>query len=93
MDLRETGCEDGRWMELTQDRVQWQALVMAVLILRVLLPDNWLTMTNIAADLNSKWYCKQHKNEGDKFVEYSDLGLLNFCETKCIKSYNRIPLS
>jgi hypothetical protein len=22
MDLRETGCEDGRWMELFQDRVQ-----------------------------------------------------------------------
>jgi len=23
MDLREIGCEDGRWMELAQDRVQW----------------------------------------------------------------------
>jgi hypothetical protein len=22
MNLRETGCEDGRWMELVQDRVQ-----------------------------------------------------------------------
>jgi len=22
MDLREIGCEDGRWMELAQDRVQ-----------------------------------------------------------------------
>jgi len=31
MDLREIGCEDGRWMELAQDRVQWQALVLAVL--------------------------------------------------------------
>jgi len=30
-------CEDGRWMELTQDRVQWWALVLAVLKLRVLL--------------------------------------------------------
>jgi hypothetical protein len=27
-------------MELAQDRVQWQALVLAVLNLRVLLPDN-----------------------------------------------------
>jgi hypothetical protein len=40
MDLRETGCEDGRWMELAQDRVQWQTLVLAVLNLRVLLPEN-----------------------------------------------------
>ena len=33
------GCEDGRWMELAQDRVQWQALALAVLNLLVLLPD------------------------------------------------------
>jgi len=38
MDLREIGCEDGRWMELAQDRVQWQALLLAVLNLLVLLP-------------------------------------------------------
>ena len=31
MDLREIGCEDGRWMELAQDRVQCQTLVSAVL--------------------------------------------------------------
>jgi hypothetical protein len=31
--------KDGRWMELAQDRVQWQALVLAVLKLRVLLPQ------------------------------------------------------
>jgi hypothetical protein len=37
MDLIEMGCEDGRWMELAQDRVQWQALVLAVLNLLVLL--------------------------------------------------------
>jgi hypothetical protein len=24
MDLREAGCEDGRWMELAQDHVQWR---------------------------------------------------------------------
>jgi len=39
MDLREIGCEDGRWMELAQDCVQWQALVLAVLSLLVLLPE------------------------------------------------------
>jgi hypothetical protein len=37
MDLREIGCEDGRWMDLAQDRVQWQALVLAVLKLLVLI--------------------------------------------------------
>ena len=40
MDLREIGCEDGRWIELAQDRVQWQALVLAVLNLLVLLPES-----------------------------------------------------
>jgi len=39
MDPREIVCEDGRWMELAQDRVQWQALVLAVLNLLVLLPE------------------------------------------------------
>jgi hypothetical protein len=33
MDLRETGCEDGGWMELAQDRVNWKALALAVLTL------------------------------------------------------------
>jgi hypothetical protein len=42
MDLREMGCEDGRWMELAQDRVQWRALMLAVLNLRVLLPESQL---------------------------------------------------
>jgi hypothetical protein len=36
------GCEDGRWMELAQHRVQWRALVLAVLNLRVLLRESWL---------------------------------------------------
>jgi hypothetical protein len=43
VDLREICCEDGRWMELAQDPVQWQALVLAVLNLRVLLPDSWFS--------------------------------------------------
>jgi hypothetical protein len=34
----EIGCEDGRWMELAQDRVQRWALVLAVLNRCVLLP-------------------------------------------------------
>ena len=40
MDLREIVCEDGRWMELAQGRVQWQALVLAVLKFLVLLPES-----------------------------------------------------
>jgi hypothetical protein len=43
MDLTEVGCDDGRWMELAQDRVQWLTLVLAVLNLRVLLPESYLT--------------------------------------------------
>ena len=39
MDLREIGCEDGRWMELAQDRVQWPAFVLAVLNLLLLLTE------------------------------------------------------
>jgi len=38
--LRGLGCEDGRWMKLAQDRVQWWTLVLAVLNLRILLPDS-----------------------------------------------------
>jgi len=36
----ETGCENGRWIELAQDRVQWQALVLTELNLCVLLPES-----------------------------------------------------
>jgi len=39
---RELGCGDGRWMKPAQDRVQWRALVLAVLKLRILLLDNYL---------------------------------------------------
>jgi hypothetical protein len=42
MDLMEIHCEDGRWMELAQDRVQWWALVLAVLNRCVLLPESQL---------------------------------------------------
>jgi hypothetical protein len=34
------GGDDGRWMELAQDRVQRRALLLAVLNLRVLLPES-----------------------------------------------------
>jgi len=27
----EADCEDRKWMELTQDRVQWQALILVML--------------------------------------------------------------
>jgi hypothetical protein len=37
-DLMEIGCEGGRWIELSQDNVQWQILVSLVLNLQVLLP-------------------------------------------------------
>jgi hypothetical protein len=37
MGMREIDCEDRRWMELAADRVQWRALVLAVLNPRALL--------------------------------------------------------
>ena len=40
MDVGEIGFGDGRWMELAEDRVQWQALVLVVLNLLVLLPES-----------------------------------------------------
>jgi len=40
MDFREIGCGDGRWMELAQDRVEWQAFVLAVLKFLVLLQES-----------------------------------------------------
>jgi hypothetical protein len=36
--LGEICCEDGRRMELAQDCVQWQALILAALKLRIQLP-------------------------------------------------------
>jgi len=39
MDFREIGSGDGRWIELTQDRVPRYVLVLAVLKLCVLLPE------------------------------------------------------
>ena len=41
-DLREIDCEDGRWMALLQNHVQWQDLVTAVLNFQLLLPVKWL---------------------------------------------------
>jgi hypothetical protein len=38
MDLWETGWEDVEWIQSAEDRVQWRAVVSAVLKLRVLEP-------------------------------------------------------
>jgi hypothetical protein len=41
VDLREMGCQDGRWTELTQVCVQWWAVVLVVLNFRILLLEQW----------------------------------------------------
>ena len=35
MDLREVGCDPGEWIDLAEDRDQWQAYVRTVMNLRV----------------------------------------------------------
>ena len=40
MDLMEIGCEVGGWMELAYDRVQWWAMVLAVLNRCVMLSES-----------------------------------------------------
>jgi len=40
MDLKEIYCENGKWMELAQDRVELWALVLAVLNRCVLLAES-----------------------------------------------------
>jgi len=53
MDLREISCEDGRWIELAQDRVQWQAFVLAVLNRLVLLPGSYVSIYSVSATVAS----------------------------------------
>jgi hypothetical protein len=40
MDVMEIGCEDGSWMEVAEDCVQWCALVLAMLNFCVLLAES-----------------------------------------------------
>ena len=35
MDLREMGCDAGDWIDLPQDRIQWQAYIRTVMNLQV----------------------------------------------------------
>jgi len=41
MDLKEMVYEDGKWVKLAQDYVQWRTLILAMLKLGVLLPGSW----------------------------------------------------
>jgi hypothetical protein len=37
-----TGCEDGRWIEVSQDHVRCRGLVLAVFDRLILLPQNYI---------------------------------------------------
>jgi hypothetical protein len=39
---RQVCCGDGRWSSLSQDRVRWIALLLAVLNFRVLIPEGYV---------------------------------------------------
>jgi len=39
-DVTETDCEDGRWMELAQVRVQWQVFILEEIKLQIRLEQN-----------------------------------------------------
>jgi hypothetical protein len=84
MDPKESGREYGRWMELAQDRVQWRALVLAMLKHRVLLPEIWFNVKCVDAGLRFKSRYKMSEAR-DKYIEYSGEGLLNFYATKFMK--------
>jgi len=54
-------CEGGNWIELAQNRVEWQSLVLAVLKnLCVLLPESYL---------NSKMDLREMSCEGGRWIE------------------------
>jgi hypothetical protein len=51
MDVRETDCEDARWMELAQESAQW-CWVLVVLNLRVLLAERYIVHIIAVKDYN-----------------------------------------
>jgi hypothetical protein len=46
-DLREAGRENGRWIKLAQDRVEWPVLVLTTLI--------WALMPSACSPVTSQW--------------------------------------
>jgi hypothetical protein len=47
MVIKKTGCENRKWMELHQDRVQWRPLAPAVLNVRFMLQQFWFITRNV----------------------------------------------
>jgi hypothetical protein len=55
MYLNEIDCENERWIKMAQDRVQWRVSVLAMLKLRVLLPD-WVNIVSSSHESLTKFY-------------------------------------
>ena len=56
VDLMGVICENGRWIELAQGRVQWLAVVLALMSHRVLLSDSKMDLREI--------YCEDGRLDG-----------------------------
>jgi hypothetical protein len=46
--------EDEGWIQLAQDFVQWRGFVVAVLNIRVTLPENWVNLRAIVCE-DGRW--------------------------------------
>jgi hypothetical protein len=53
MDLRKVACEEGRWMKMVQDRVEWRTSILATLEFWVLLTIVHYSVSQVS--IISKW--------------------------------------
>lgn len=57
MTLRTVGCEDQRWTELARNHVKWQALVLEMLNVQILLPKGYHIGSVEMNEVQTHHYC------------------------------------